>query len=126
MVEEATGIVCEQEKLDPRSSVAIDDMQARPSLPVDSSEAQEGTARAQRVLPIAKNLVISSLRQLVVEYNFDRSRLFARRVAQAIERVEAVRRIRPDVGESRDNASVLLSRPHTIFLARSSWLACTF
>jgi len=113
MVEEATGIVCEQAKLDPRSSVAIDDMQARPSLPVDSSEAQEGTARAQRVLPIAKNLVISSLRQLVVEYNFDRSQLFARRVAQAIERVEAVRRIRPDV-ESRDNASVLLSRPHTI------------
>lgn len=113
MVEQATGIVCTQARLDPKSSVAIDDMQARPSMPVDSPEAQAGAARAQRVLPAAKNLVISSLQQLVVEYNFDRSPIFAKRIAQAIERVQAVRRIRPDV-ESRDNASVLLSRPHTI------------
>jgi len=113
LLEEATGIVCTQAKLDPRSSVAIDEMQARPSLPVEHPDAQSGAARAQRVLPIAKNLVISSLQQLIVEYNFKRSPMFARRIAQAIERVQAVRRIRPDV-ESRDNASVLLSRAHTI------------
>jgi hypothetical protein len=113
MVEQATGIVCTQAKLDPKSSVAIDEMQARPSLPVDSPEAQAGAARAQRVLPIAKNLVISSLRQLVAENNLNRSRIFTRRIEQSIARVQAVRRIRPDV-ESRDNASVLLSRPHTI------------
>ena len=113
MLEEATGIVCTQAKLDPKSSVAIDEMQARPSLPVEHPDAQSGAARAQRVLPIAKSLVISSLQQLISEYNFNRSPVFARRVAQAIERVQAVRRIRPDV-ESRDNASVLLSRSHTI------------
>ena len=113
MVEEATGIVCTQAKLDPKSSIAIDEMQARPSLPVDHPEALAGAERAQRVLPIAKTLVVSSLQQLVVEYNFTRSPMFAKRIARAIERVQAVRRIRPDV-ESRDNASVLLSRPHTI------------
>jgi hypothetical protein len=66
-------------------------------------------------------LVISSLRQLVVEYNFQKSRRFEKRIQQAIARVNAVKRVRPDM-ESRDNASVFLSRPQvitfgTIFLA---------
>ena len=121
LVEEASGVVCTQAKLDPKSSVAIDEMQARPSLPVQHPDAQAGAQRAQKLLPIAKALVISSLRQLVVEYNFHKSRRFDRRIQQAIARVQAVRRVRPDM-ESRDNASVFLSRPQvitfgTIFLA---------
>lgn len=121
LVEEASGIVCTQAKLDPKSSVAIDEMQARPSLPVQHPDAHSGAQRAQKLLPIAKALVISSLRQLVVEYDFHKSRRFERRIQQAIARVNAVRRVRPDM-ESRDNASVFLSRPQvitfgTIFLA---------
>lgn len=113
LMEEAVGVICSQAKLDPKGSVAIDEMQSRPSLPLDSPEAQSGASQAQRLLPVAKTLVVNSLRQLVAEYNFNKSTSFARRVEQAILRVQAVRRIRPDM-EARDNASVFLSRPHTI------------
>jgi hypothetical protein len=71
-LEEAIGIVCTQAKLDPKSSIAIDEMQARPSLPVHSPEAQAGAERAQRLLPLAKALVISSLRELTTEYGFQK------------------------------------------------------
>jgi hypothetical protein len=121
LVEEAIGVVCTQAKLDPISSVAIDEMQARPSLPVQSPEARAGAERAQRLLPLAKSLVITSLRQLANEYGLQKTARFKTRVDQAIGRVNAVRRVRPDM-ESRDNASVFLSKPHvitfgTIFLA---------
>src|SRR5687767_7991697 len=56
LVEDAIGVVCTQAKLDPKSSVAIDEMQARPSLPVHSPEARAGAERAQRLLPLAKTL----------------------------------------------------------------------
>jgi len=120
-LEEAIGIVCTQAKLDPKSSVPIDEMQARPSLPIQSPEAQAGAERAQRLLPLAKTLVITSLRQLTTEYGFQKSTRFDARLRQAISRVNNVKRVRPDM-ESRDNASVFLSRPHmitfgTIFLA---------
>ena len=113
LVEEAIGVVCTQSKLDPKSSVAIDEMQARPSLPVQSPEARAGAERAQRLLPLAKNLVITSLRQLAIEYGFQQSTKFNSRVNQAIGRINAVKRVRPDM-ESRDNASVFLSKPHVI------------
>ncbi len=113
LIEEATVVVCTQAKLDPRSSLAIDEMQARPSLPVNTPEAREGATRAQRLLPVAKNLVISSLRQLIVEYRIRRGARFNTRVAQGIARVRNVRMVKPDM-ESRDNASVFLNRPHTI------------
>jgi hypothetical protein len=121
LVEEAIGVVCTQAKLDPQSSVAIDEMQARPSLPTTSSEARAGAERAQRLLPVTKALVISSLRRLSTGYGFKKSPKFQFRLRQAIQRVNAVRRVRPDM-ESRDNASVFLSRPHvitfgTLFLA---------
>ena len=121
LVEQAIGVVCTQAKLDPKSSVAIDEMQARPSLPVQSPEARVGAERAQKLLPVAKELVIVSLRQLSTEYNFHTSRKFNVRLRHAIARVKAVKRVRPDM-ESRDNASVYLSRPHmitfgTLFLA---------
>jgi len=121
LLEDAIGVVCTQAKLDPKSSIAIDEMQARPSLPVTSPDARAGAERAQRLLPAAKSLVISSMRQLTTEYGLQKSSNFNLRLRLAIERVNAVRRIRPDM-ESRDNASVYLSRPHvitfgTIFLA---------
>src|SRR5262245_27327034 len=113
LVEEAIGVVCTQAKLDPRASLAIDDMQARPSLPVQSQEARDGAERAQRLLPVAKNLVISSIRQLIIEYGLQDSKAVDYRVRQATARVQAVRRVRPHM-DSRDNASVFLSRPRTI------------
>jgi hypothetical protein len=121
LLEQAIGVVCTQAKLDPKSSVAIDEMQARPSLPLQSPEAKAGAERANRLLPIAKELVISSLQQLTTEYGFQNSRNFNIRLRAAIARVNSVKRVRPDM-DSRDNASVFLSRPHvitfgTIFLA---------
>ena len=121
LVEEAIGVVCTQAKLDPNSSMAIDEMQARPSLPVQSPEARAGAERAQRLLPIAKTLVAQTLRQLATEYGLQKSPRFKVRIDQAIARMNAVRRVRPDM-ESRDNASVFLSRPRvitfgTLFLA---------
>src|SRR6185369_11203029 len=121
LLEEAIGVVCTQAKLDPKSSVAIDEMQARPSLPLHSPEARAGAERAQRLLPLAKELVINSLNQLSTDYGFQNSRNFNVKLRQAIARVNSVKRVRPDM-ESRDNASVYLSRPHvitfgTIFLA---------
>jgi hypothetical protein len=121
LLEQAIGVVCTQAKLDPKSSLAIDEMQGRPSLPLQSPEARAGAERAQRMLSVAKALVISSLRQLSTDYGFQTSKNFNERLTQAIARVNSVKRVRPDM-ESRDNASVYLSRPHvitfgTIFLA---------
>lgn len=113
MVEEAMGIVCIEAKIDAKGSVPIDDMQSRPSLPVQTPEAQVGAQRAQKLLPLAKDLVVSSLQQLVVEYGFKGSKVYDARIQAAIARVQSVRRVRPDM-DSRDNASVFLSRPHTI------------
>ena len=75
LLEQAIGVVCTQAKLDPNSSLAIDEMQARPSLPLHSPEARSGAERAQRLLPVAKELVISSLRQLSTDYGFQNSKL---------------------------------------------------
>jgi len=121
LVEEAIGVVCTHAKLDPNSSLAIDEMQARPSLPVHSPEARAGAERAQRLLPIAKTLVAQTLRELTTEHGLQKSPKFKVRLNQAIARMNAVRRVRPDM-ESRDNASVFLSRPRvitfgTLFLA---------
>src|SRR5918999_3181783 len=65
LLEEAIAVVCTQAKLDPKSSFAIDAMQALPSMPVAHPEAQAGAERAQRLLPVAKQLVVASLRQLI-------------------------------------------------------------
>jgi hypothetical protein len=121
LVDNAIAAVCTQAKLDPQSSTAIDVMQAKPSLPVHSPEAKAGAERAQRLLPDAKVLAISSLNQLAAEYGLNKSPRFRLRLQQATARVNSVKRVRPDM-ESRDNASVFLSKPHvitfgTIFLA---------
>lgn len=112
-VELASGVVCKERILDPKGSVPIDDMQARPSLSVQSPEAVAGAKRAQRLLPLTKLLVAASLRQLARDYNFNRSRRDSLRLNRALARVAAVKLVKPDV-ESRDNASVLLHNPRTI------------
>jgi len=113
IVEEAMGVVCSQAKLDPKGSMPIDEMQSRPSLPVQTAEAKAGAARAQRLLPVAKTLVIAALKQLVSEYGLQNNRVLNLKVEQGIARVNAVKSVKPDM-ESRDNASVFLSHPHTI------------
>ena len=113
MVELASGVVCKERIKDPKGSVPIDDMQARPSLPVRSPEAIAGAERAQRLLPTAKSLVVISLKRLARDYGFGDPKTHNARLQRAIAHVEAVRNIRPDV-DSRDNASVFLRSPHTI------------
>ena len=113
LVELASGVVCKERIRDPKGSVPIDDMQARPSLPVHSPEAVAGAQRAQRLLPIARNLVVVSLKRLARTYGVGDQRSYNARLQRAIARVEAVKNIRPDV-DSRDNASVFLRNPHTI------------
>jgi hypothetical protein len=113
MVDLASVIVCKERSLDPKGSVPIDDMQGRPSLPVQSPEAVAGAQRAQRLLPIARELVVVSLRQLAKDYKLSSLNVNRLRIERAITRVEAVKNIRPDV-DSRDNASVFLKNPHTI------------
>jgi hypothetical protein len=113
IVELASGVVCQERIRDPKGSVPIDDMQARPSLPVRSPEAVAGAQRAQRLLPTARNLVVVALRKLAKDYGFRNSGRDAARLQRAIARVQVVRNIRPDV-DSRDNASVFLRNPHTI------------
>ena len=113
MVELASAVVCQERIKDPKGSVPIDDMQGRPSLPMRSPEAVAGAERAQRLLPIARSLVVDSLRALANDYDFRNSKGYDSRIQRAVARVEAVRSIRPDM-DSRDNASVFLKNPSTI------------
>jgi len=113
MVEQAVNVVCLERKKDARGSIPIDDMQKRPSLPLQAPEVIRGAARAQRLLPVARDLVIASLRQLSTAYKIDRTKHYTARLNRAIARVQAVRRIKPDI-DARDNASVFLKSPHTI------------
>ena len=113
MVEQAIGVVCLERKKDARGSVPIDDMQKRPSLPLQAPEVVRGAARAQRLLPVAKDLVIASLHQLTTTYKTPRGKHHTARLSRAIARIKAVKRIKPDI-DARDNASVFLKSPHTI------------
>ena len=112
-IELASGVVCKERALDPKGSVPIDDMQSRPSLPIENPEAVAGAARAQRLLPLTRQLVVTTLRQLIRDYNLIRSPRDSARLNRALARVAAVRFVQPDI-ESRDNASVLLHNPRTI------------
>lgn len=112
LVERAIEVACHERRRDPQGSVPIDEMQGRPSLPVRSAEAVAGSERAQRLLPLAKDLVIESLDRLALEYKFS-SRTSQLKLQQAKQRVRMVRRIKPDM-DSRDNASVLMRNPVTI------------
>src|ERR1041384_2658450 len=103
IVGRAMPAVCSERARDPLGSVPIDVMQARPSMPLSHPDAVAGLKRAERLLPAAKEVVVSSLRDLSNEYNIEDLRVKA-----AAARVMAVDKIEPDV-ELRDNASVMLS-----------------
>jgi len=113
LVERAIGQTCTERIRDPFSSMAIDEMQARPSLPVGHPDAVAGLRRAERVLPTTRRLVTNTIVELAKEYDVYGTAAARARVSAATARVEAVRRVRPDV-DSRDNASVLLREPRTI------------
>ncbi|HEV2911873.1 MAG TPA: hypothetical protein VGX92_01035 [Pyrinomonadaceae bacterium] len=108
MIERAMSAVCAEREVDPLGSVPIDEMQSRPSLPIGHPEVIAGARRAERLLPVARELTIKALRELADEYG-----LAAHRVRDATARIKGVREIEPDM-DLRDNAAVVLSDPHTI------------
>lgn len=105
----AMNIVCAEREQDPQGSAPIDEMQEMPSLPVRHAEVLAGTARAERLLPVAKNLAAESLRALLREHDIKESAA----VRAAFARLAQVRVVKPDM-ELRDNASVLYREPRTI------------
>src|SRR5205823_10175243 len=76
-------------------------------------DAVAGARRAERLLPITRRLVANAIVQLAKDYDVYGNALARSRVAAATARVQAVKRVRPDV-DARDNASVLLRDPRTI------------
>lgn len=113
MVERAVGTACSERIRDPFGSAPIDEMQSRASMPVSHPDAVAGARRAERLLPATKRLVANSIVRLAKEYDLYNSVTARARVNAATSRVQAVRRVRPDV-DARDNASVLLRDPRTI------------
>jgi len=113
LVERAIGQTCTERIRDPFGSTPIDEMQARPSLPINNPEAVAGLRRAERVLPTTRRLVVLTIVQLAKEYDLYGTGIARSRITAATARVEAVKRVKPDV-DSRDNASVLLREPRTI------------
>jgi hypothetical protein len=109
IVERAMGAVCQERARDPLGSVPIDVMQAKASMPLAHPDVVAGLKRAERLLPAARDLVVASLRDLSTEYSIEDARIRA-----ATSRVLAVNKIEPDV-ELRDNASVILGTPRTIY-----------
>jgi hypothetical protein len=104
----AEAAACAERELDPRGSAPIDVMQERASLPARHPEVLAGAARAERLLPLAKELAAETLSSLMSEGGVPEA---ARRAALA--RIEAVRRIRLDV-PLRDNASIVYDDPRAI------------
>jgi hypothetical protein len=109
IVERAMNAVCTERVSDPLGSVPIDEMQLRPSLSLRDPAALAGVARAERLLPIAKELAVAAITKLARDYKIEEWRLRA-----AVRRVQGITRIKPDV-DLRDNASVIMIDPHTIY-----------
>src|SRR6185503_1979986 len=112
-VERAIGTACAERIRDPLGSTPIDEMQARPSLSVNHPEAVAGARRADRLLSVTKRLVASTLVQLAKDYDLYNAPGSRAKLNLSTARVQAVKRVRPDV-DARDNASVLLRDPRTI------------
>jgi hypothetical protein len=120
-VERAIGATCSERLRDPFGSTPIDEMQSRPSLPVANPDALAGARRADRLLPTTRKLVAVAIIKLAKDYDLYGTAVSRARVTSAIARVDAVKRVKPDV-DARDNASVVLREPRmiefgTIFLA---------
>lgn len=108
LVTRAIEAVCMEREQDPLGSAAIDEMQARPSLPLLHADVVAGAARAERLLPLAKTLTTRVLRTLARAHHVSAATL-----QPALARLAEVEHIKPDV-ELRDNASVFYQDPHTI------------
>lgn len=113
LVERAIGSACAERIRDPLGSTPIDEMQSRPSLSVSHPEAVAGAQRAERLLPTTRRLVSNSIVRLAKDYDLYSGVQARARINAATARVQAVRRVRPDV-DARDNASVVLRDPRTI------------
>src|SRR5438552_10662 len=113
IVERAIGATCAERVRDPSGSVPIDEMQARPSLAVSNPEAVTGLHRAERLLHSTRKLVLNAIIQHTNEYDLYGTATMQTKINSATTRVEAVRRVKPDV-DARDNASVVLRDPRTI------------
>lgn len=113
LVERAIGATCMERVRDPLGSMPIDEMQARPSLPVNNPDAVAGARRAERLLPTTRTLVGKAILQLAKDYDLYGTSTARARITSATQRVDAVKRIKPDV-DARDNASVILREPRTI------------
>jgi hypothetical protein len=113
LVERAIGATCAERIRDPQGSMPIDEMQSRPSLPVNNPDSLAGARRAERLLPTTRKLVINSIVQLAKDYDLYESSISRARITSATLRVDAVKRVKADV-DARDNASVALREPRTI------------
>jgi hypothetical protein len=109
LAQRAMNVVCTEREQDPQGSTPIDEMQAKPSLPLRHAEVLAGAERAARLLPVAKNLAVESLRRLLREHDIRESAS----IRAAFARLAQVRVVKPDL-ELRDNASVLYKEPRTI------------
>src|ERR687883_648357 len=58
----ASVAACTEREQDPLGSMAIDEMQARPSLPLLHEDVTAGAQRAERLLPLARTLTAAALR----------------------------------------------------------------
>ncbi|MFN2577744.1 MAG: hypothetical protein ABR607_08640 [Pyrinomonadaceae bacterium] len=113
LVERAIGAACAERIRDPQGSVPIDEMQARPSLPVNNPDALAGARRAERLLPATRKLVVNAIVQLAKEYDLYNTSITRARINSATARVDSVKRVKANV-DARDNASVALREPRTI------------
>lgn len=113
LVERAIGATCAERIRDPLGSTPIDEMQARPSLPVNNPDAVNGAHRAERLLPATRKLVSETIIELAREYGLYGTAVSRAQINAAIGRVQSVKRVKPDV-DARDNASVILRDPRTI------------
>src|SRR5438874_5127485 len=94
IVERAIGATCAERIRDPSGSVPIDEMQARPSLPVSNPDAVTGQHRAERLLPATRKLVVNAIIQLAKDYDLYGSAAMQTKINSATTRVEAVRRVK--------------------------------
>lgn len=113
VIDRAIGETCTERIRDPFGSMPIDEMQARPSLPVNDRDAVAGARRAERLLPTTRRLVADAILKIAREYELYDTAAARARINSATLRVAAVRRVKPDV-DGRDNASVVLREPRTI------------
>ena len=119
LVERAIGATCAERIRDPQGSTPIDEMQSRPSLPVNNPDALSGARRADRLLPTTRRLVINAIVQLAKEYELYDAGISRSRITSATSRVDSVKRVKADV-DARDNASVALREPRTNFFRASA------